>query len=236
MEMFNLREGDRSNRVIGIILLVMLLVYIGPTLLPQVLSNTFPFIEEGTPCSLLRQSKDRTIHQSLIGRAATSPLRLQVTVEPLPPGNNGNLTIRIFLINESIGAIPIIYAPDQVIVNDASNSSGVGIVFEPQVSLETGNLRQNVGVDTFPTEAIRILGPRQRCVHRLDFPVSELDNVIINGGATVRAYYRITAPGNITQSEPDPIYNDQGLAIVNEDSVGILTSDPVRIVGSALAN
>lgn len=240
MAMFRIRRGgDTSNTVFGIILLVMLFVFIGPSLLPTVLSETFPFIDEGVPCGNLQTASNRAQHQSLIGRATTNPLDLDLVVRPIPPNEDGTWVMVITVTNTSIGTVPIIYGMDEAIVNDATNSSGFGVIIEPrnQITLQTGGLRQNIGVQTFPNEAIKLLGPKQRCTIRLEFAVSAIDQLILDGQATARAYYRITGPGFVLQQgaanalgtpNPTPVFTDQGLFIVAD---GFVTSEEVDIIG-----
>jgi hypothetical protein len=222
------RRGDTSNTIIGIIMLVALLVFVGPNVLPSILARTLPFFDEGIPCSNLRVSENRARHQSLIGRQAVDPLVLDVETSALPQQAGENLVITITITNITIGTVPIVFSPDQVIVGDASNSSGVGLIFNPPSNVQTTGFRRAPGSTTFLEEDIRLLGPRQKCVHRVEFPADQLDNVIRSGATQVQAYYRITGAGAITANaqNPNPIYPDQGLAII---SGGIVTSDPLVI-------
>ncbi|MCA9890115.1 MAG: hypothetical protein KC546_17170, partial [Anaerolineae bacterium] len=70
MGLFIRTDGDTSNTVIGIILLVMLLVFVGPTVIPRALSQSLTFFDEAIPCERLRTATDRGRHQSLIGTSA----------------------------------------------------------------------------------------------------------------------------------------------------------------------
>lgn len=224
------RSGDNSNTIIGIILLVLLLVFVGPNVLPGLLADTFYFIDEGVPCSRLRYADNRAEHQSLIGRAAVDPISLRVDSEPVPLDTASSLTIRIIVINNTIGTIPIVYDPNQIIVGD-NGSSGLGLIVTPTTSLSTGVNRQNQNLTSFSEDQIRLLGPRQRCIHRLIFPASQLDQTIRTGSATVQAYYRVNTSGqtqgiNIT-------FPDQGLQIIQG---GIVTSPAEIIPISAQAN
>ena len=224
------RGGDNSNTIIGIILLVLLLVFVGPNVLPGLLADTFPFIDEGVPCSRLRRAENRGQHQSLVGRAAIDPLTLRVEPQAVPFDSASSLTIRIVVINNTIGTIPIVYDPNQVIVGD-DGSSGLGIIVTPATPLSTGVNRQNQNVDSFPEDQIRLLGPRQRCIHRLTFPASQLDQTIRAGGATVQAYYRVSTNGQ--NQGINLIFPDQGLQIIQG---GIVTSPAEIIPISAQAN
>lgn len=208
-------------------MLVALLVFVGPNVLPSIVGRTLPFLDEGIPCRNLRQAENRARHQSLIGRSAVNPIALDVQTRPITQANQ-NLVVTITITNTTIGTIPIVYDPNQVIVGDATNSSGVGLIFNPPNNLQTGGFRRAPGATTFAEEDIRLLGPRQRCVHRIEFEASQLDNNIRSGVAQVQAYYRITGAGTIAPSAqvPNPIYPDQGLATVEG---GLVLSRPTVI-------
>src|SRR5262245_33684649 len=125
------RNSNNPNLLIGITLLLMLAVLIGPNTLPRFLSRAVPGVfDEGVPCDWLRQGIDRANHQSLIGRAADSPLAVEVKASPLPATPDGVLTIKIIVRNDSLGAVPFIYDPNAVIVGD-NGTSGLGIIFTP---------------------------------------------------------------------------------------------------------
>jgi hypothetical protein len=74
---------------------------------------------------------------------------------------------------------------------------------------------------------MRILGPRQRCVHTVEFPAGNvlLDRAITSGLVRVRAYYRNNAAGQVVQLTPvaTPVFGDQGLW------VGYVESEDVPI-------
>lgn len=222
------RSGDSSNTFIGIILLIVLLVFIGPDVLPQLLANTLPFMDEGVPCAWLRSATDRSRHQSIIGRAVEDPLSLKTLVSPLPDtSSTGTWTIRVVIQNRTIGTVPIVFDPNQVILNDDGASSGVGLIFTPSVGLVTTNIRQNTGTNSFPNETIKLLGPRQRCVHRVEIPANQVAN--FPAGIQVRSYYRISNAGAVfsTSAVDSPtIFSDQGLAIING---GLVLSPNVEI-------
>lgn len=244
--MFFRRDGDTSNTVIGIILLVMLLVFVGPNVIPGLLSRTFPFVDEGVPCERLRIAMDRSRHQSLIGRAAVNPLNIRVDPDPLPPIGDPEASwrIRIIITNETIGTVPFVYGPNQIIIGDAANSSGVGLLMsdstnQPVVFEIPGNFRENIGATTFPLSSIRLLGPRQRCVHTEFIPASAIPAALRNG-AQVRAYYRITTNGVVAQA-PAGVgpqrYSEQGLDVIDPGTVGgVIISEPVLVPPSVSAN
>lgn len=221
------REGDSSNTTIGIVLLLMLFVFVGPSVLPSLLARTIPFIDEGIPCTRLRQAEDRANHQSLIGRNTRNPLNLRLVVGDVPLSQDGELLIRLIIENNTIGSVPIVFDERQIIVGDDPASSGFGLIFNPPTGLSTGGFRQTQG-DFIPEASIRILGPRQRCVHRISFPGSVLPLSLLNGTTTVQAYYRINTSGAFAQGAG--IYPDQGLAII---AGGFITSPPVTIPAPA---
>jgi hypothetical protein len=85
--------------------------------------------------------------------------------------------------------------------------------------------------DTFSEQNIRLLGPRQRCIHSIDIPYNQLDPVVLSGAVQARAYYRVGSAGTIfaANAGPTPIYNDQGLDTV---AGGLAQSAQVPLVGS----
>lgn len=219
--MFNRTENP--NAIVGLFLLVLLAVFVGPNMLPRLVSSFIPGADEGVPCSRLRTANDRAFHQSLLGRAATNPIALSVRTTSVPTEPNGTFEVSITVINDSLGTVPIVYDENQVIVGD-NNTSGLGLIFTPQVGLTTGATRQDFG--SFPEDNIRMLGPRQRCVHRVVFPFSQVGTSLTDN-VEVRAFYRINSAGTVNQSAiATPIFNDQGLNIV---SGGYLESPPVTV-------
>ncbi len=224
--MTNIRSILLKNRIVGLILLVALVFISGPNILPRALSSLLPSVfYEGVPCAWLRRADDRANHQSLLGRAAPNPISVRVQVDPLPTDPSALWYVRIIVTNESLGTVPFVYSPNQVIVGD-NDSSGIGLLFTPPNGLVTGGQRANTPV--VPDSAIRLLGPRQRCVHTVEFPAG---NVLIDGniraGLTqVRAYYRNNSRGQVVQPPgiaATPIFNDQGLW------TGYVESNPVVI-------
>jgi hypothetical protein len=224
-------NNDPSNTVIGIILLIMLLVFMGPNVIPELLSRSAPFIDEGAPCARLRTAQNRAAHQSLIGRSAQNPLSLRVEVGALPTTAEQTLRVSIVITNNTIGTVPLVFDEEQVIVGD-DGSSGVGILFEPALALNVGRVRRTGGLTTFPEEWIHLLGPRQRCVTTLEIPGSQLlgNTALQTGNVRVRAYYRVTSAG-VAQGSP-AIFPDQGLAIIPG---GYLESSPIPLPAPAIA-
>jgi hypothetical protein len=227
----NLRDLLLSNRIVGLVLLVLLAVVAGPNTLPRLLSSVLPgVIYEGVPCAWLRAANDRADHQSLLGRAAPNPLQLRVQTTAIPTDPAGSLFIQITVVNESLGTVPIVYSPRTVIVGD-NGTNGLGLIFTPQANLATAGTRTGTGAVT--DGELRLLGPRQRCVHTEEFPAGNVlvNSALASGQTTVRAYYRNNTSGSTVQ-EPGvaatPIFNDQGLwtGYLESDAVSIPLSSP----------
>jgi hypothetical protein len=207
----NYRRSNNTNLLVGIFLLLLLAVLIGPGTLPRLLSSLVPNIDESIPCDWLREGINRAEHQSLIGRAAASPIGLRVKSSSVPNTPDGVLTISIILTNTSIGTVAILYDPAQVRIGDDGVTSGLGVVFNSPSPQSAGAPQ---GAVSYPENEIRLLGPRQSCVHKLEFSINQLPAAnIATGSATVKAYYRNTSPGIVQNSNPQatPIYPDQGL-------------------------
>lgn len=234
------RDGDSSNTIIGIVILVLLTVFVAPDVLPQLISNTIPFLDEGLPCEMVMNAHDRTRHQSLIGRQATNPFTLRAEVLSFPNDGASPLVIRVVLHNRTIGSVPFVFNPNQVVVGDDPNSSGIGLIFNPPIgaAIDANNdgiaNTRAVGLTTFANSDVRVLGPLQRCVHRISIPASQLGQ-IQPGQSQVRAYYRITNSGLAQQVNPNNpiVYVDQGLGVVTG---GFVESPSVLIPVAAYAN
>jgi hypothetical protein len=221
MQLF--RRSENPNAIAAIFLLVLLAVFAGPNTLPRLLSNVLPFADEGAPCEWLRTAEDLAEHQSLIGRAVANPMALTVKVSPLPTTPDGQLVITITVINQSIGTVPILYNKDRVLVGD-NGTSGLGIVFNPPNSKTTGATRQDAA--SYLESDIRLLGPRQRCTHKIAFPANQIDPNLLSGTAGVTAYYRNNNRGQVAPAPgglATPIFSDQGLW------TGFVQSEPVVI-------
>lgn len=213
------RDFGNPNLVVGIFLLVLLAVFAGPNTIPRALSNVLPFAYEGVPCSWLRQGVNRAQHQSLIGRAASNPIALSLKTTGIALASNGapladgQLRISVTIANNSLGTVPILYNPATVAIGD-NGSSGLGLVFTPTSSINVNTGRQDFA--NIPETEIRLLGPRQRCVHTFEISASQYqaDPNLIGGASQVRAYYRNSNRGQVIQTQPGlatPIYFDQGL-------------------------
>ncbi|MCB9451548.1 MAG: hypothetical protein H6672_08915 [Anaerolineaceae bacterium] len=220
------RTTNNSNALVAIFLLLMLAVFAGPDTLPRLLSQVIPAADESVPCNWLRQGTGRATHQSLIGRAANQPIQIAVKTTPVPNGLEGSIFISIIITNRSLGTVPIWVNsnPNQVRFGDDGVTSGLGLVFNNNTQLPAGSAQQ-AGI-TYPESEIRLLGPRQSCVNKVELPLNQLpDPTIINGQASVKAYYRITDPGTSQPSTPGGtvIFPTQGLW------VGIAQSESIPI-------
>lgn len=221
-----MRSRSRPNAVVALFLLILVLLLAGPNLVPRLASSVIPGFDEGVPCEWLPRASDRANHQSLIGRGAVNPISLRVRPGAITRDPAGLLTIGIVVTNTSVGTVPFIYDPNQVIVGD-DGTSGLGLIFNPANSLTTGGTRPG-NPATYPEDNIRLLAPRQSCVHRAEFPNGNIliDPAVSTGTASVRAYYRATTPGQTIQppgAVATPIYRDQGVW------VGYVESDAVTL-------
>ncbi len=209
-----MRGGNRS--IVAILFLVVLVsVALGPNTLPRLLSQAIPGFDQGVPCAWLRLGDDRAFHQSLLGRAAESPLSVSVRASTIPTKPDGFLIITVTLTNNSLGTVPIIFNPQQVIVGD-NGSSGMGLIFSPANSLDLGFTRP-ADPASFPESNIHVLQPRQSCIYEADFPAGNvlIDPAASGGNAQVTAYYRSNGPGQVypnPATPATPIYYDQGLS------------------------
>jgi len=205
-----LRRPTGTNALVGIFLLVLLAVFAGPGMLPRIISSVIPSADESIPCEWLRSGEDRAEHQSLIGRSVVNPISLRVRSSALPRTVDDRLVINIVVTNDSIGTVAIYYNPTQVRLGDDGVTSGLGVVFNSTSAIPPG---QGQGL-SYPEADIRLLGPRQSCVHRIEFAANQYpDPSIGTGNATVKAYYRNTTGGTSApvSNLATPIYADQGL-------------------------
>lgn len=223
---------DNPNTLAGIFLLILLAVFAGPTVLPQLIRNTFSFVDaaEGPPCSTLRNGENRATHQSLLGREISQriqpPISLSVRTGTVPPDPNAEFVITVVVINETIGTVPILVTPDQLILNPNNGLNGIGVVFNnPTVIVPNGTEQ----VTSYTEERIRLLGPRQLCVHRVSVPLNQVPNfsALIAENANIKAFYRNSTRGSaIPQPGQTPIFNDQGLW------VGVVESQPQTVAAT----
>jgi len=217
------RDDDNPNAFIGIILLIVLGVFVGPNLLPEFVSDLSPYFYSGIPCARLPQAEDLAAHQSVIGRSVEDPLTIEVNATDI--GDDGSLVVRFTVTNSSLGTVPIYYDGEDVAVLTADdNTNGFGIVINPAPNSGLQN-RQTGNLGSYPEVDIKMLGPRQRCDHSVQITASP--QMVTNGG-TVLAYYRMNTAG--TQQPQDTgtrnIFPDQGLNIL---STGVVFSELVEI-------
>lgn len=216
MGLFNRTENP--NAVAAVFMLVLLAVFAGPNVLPRLISS-IPFVDEGVACQNLRLGDERDLHQSLIGRAAAtrleSPINLSISSNVITADPNGQLIVEIVVSNQTLGTLPILIERDDVLVNQGNGQSGLGVSFDGIISgANTGN----------PGASVRLLGPRQVCVHRVAFAANQLGPAFSTGSGQITAYYRNNSPGAVTQSGlRAPVYTDLGLWI------GLTQSDPFTV-------
>jgi len=207
-------NDDNPNAFIGIILLIVLGVFVGPNLLPEFLSDLSPLIFAGIPCDRLPEAEDLAAHQSVIGRSVQDPLVLEVDASTI--GDDGLLIVRLTVTNASLGTIAIYYNEDDIATND-NGSNGFGIVISPLPI--SGQVNRQIGNQTsYAEENIRMLGPRQKCVH--SFSLIASPQMISNGG-TIQGFYRMNTDGQNQQQSigTRTIFPDQGLGILSTGSV-----------------
>lgn len=225
--MQQLRDRFGTNSLIGILLLVMLFSFAGDETF-RLVARQIPGADEATPCRWLPSPPDLANNQSLIGRAAIQsrdPIQLRVRSNALPNTPEAIFVIRIEVINNSLGTVPFIYDPNTVIVGD-NNTSGLGIIFNPPANILTPGINTRTDTQTYPESRVRILGPQQRCIHKMEFSFNEIPGTLRTPGATVEAYYRGNNIGIVPPAVPTPIYPDQGLW------TGVVRSAPYAIPAS----
>ena len=159
--------------------------------------------------------------------ASADAIGLEVRISGVPSGSNGSLDLEIVVINRSLGTIPFLYNASQINIGD-DGTSGLGVIFDPGNLMARSSGRSDT--QTYSEQDIRLLGPRQRCIHNMSIPAGQLDPNIAAGNAGVRAFYRINGAGAVPVpvAGPTPIYPDQGLAVITGGFVQSLTT-PIQI-------
>ncbi|MCA0453214.1 MAG: hypothetical protein LCI00_04490 [Chloroflexi bacterium] len=216
------RRSGNPNALVGIFLLVLLAIFAGPGMLPNLLPNIIPGADESIMCAWLRTGTERAQHQSLIGRTATNPISLRVRTSALPSAPGQTLQVNIVITNNSLGTVAIYYNPAQVRYGDDGVSSGLGLIPNSNSAIPRG---QNTG-GSIPESDIRLLGPRQSCIHHTAWTFEQIGSLGLNQGInTFKAYYRSTSAGvaQVTTGTTQAIYSDQGLW------VGVTESEAVPI-------
>jgi len=217
------RNDDNPNAFIGIILLIVLGVFVGPNLLPEFVSDLSPYLYAGIPCGRLPEAEDLAAHQSVIGRSVEDPLSLEISATNI--ADDGGFIVRLTITNSSLGTIPIYYDEENVAVVTADdNVNGFGIIVNPAPNAGLRS-RQIGNLGSYPEADIRMLGPRQRCDHSIELVASP---ALISGGGSIVGYYRMNTAG---QQQPQStgtrtIYPDQGLNIL---VTGVVFSEVVEI-------
>ena len=220
-------DGANPNPFIGLILLIVLVIFVMPDRLPQFLSDLSPYLFSGIPCARLPAALDLAAHQSVIGRVVRDPFRLELS--PTAISDDGGLRLRMTVINASLGTVPIVFQEDNIAVVDADDETdGFGIIIEPPPA-EGSRERADPNPETYDEGDVRLLGPRQRCVHSLELTASQ---AMIDAGGSAVAYYRMSVAGaQQPQSEATrAIYPDQGLDIMSET---VVISDQVEIAAAS---
>ncbi len=189
-----LSRGNSQNTLVGLFLLLMLAVFAAPNLLPRLIAQVVPIFDEALPCEWLRQSDDRGSHQSWIGNAASAleaPFSIGVTSSTFPTTSGETLLVRVIVINNTIGTVPIV-VPAQIPDLNAGQP-GVGAAFNYTGAIPPANPQGAI-----PADQLRLLGPRQRCIQRIEYRFEDLAALGINPTSTVKGYYRNASGGQIT--------------------------------------
>ena len=216
------RRAGNPNALVGIFLLVLLAIFAGPGMLPNLLPSLIPGADESIMCSWLRTGTERAQHQSLIGREAVNPLSLKVRTSALPTQQGQTLNVSIVITNNSLGTVAIYFNPAQLRYGDDGNTNGLGLIPNSNSPVPRG---QNQG-GSIPESDIRLLGPRQSCIHHTAWTFQQIATLGLTQGInTFKAYYRNTSPGvtQVTTGNSQVVYTDQGLW------VGVIESEPVTI-------
>ena len=136
-----------------------------------------------------------------------------------------DFVITITVVNNTVGIVPFIIPDgDTVVVGTTTGENGLGVIFNGEQPITA-----STQVGSYPEEQIHLLGPRQRCVHRVTFTVGQLVLIdqSIGAGGQIRAFYRNSSVGIIPAGNPQQVYADQGLW------VGIIESEAFQIPFSA---
>lgn len=220
-------DGANPNPFIGLILLIVLVIFVMPDRLPQFLSDLSPYLFSGIPCARLPAARELAAHQSVIGRVAEDPLRLELSSPAI--AGDGGLQLRMTVINASLGTTPIVFQEDNIAVVDADDGTdGFGIIIEPAPAAGLRE-RSDPNPETYDEGDVRLLGPRQRCVHSLELTAAQ---AMIDAGGTALAYYRMSVAGaqQPQSAAARAIYPDQGLDILSES---VVFSDQIEIAAAS---
>lgn len=101
----------------------------------------------------------------------------------MSPNQSGQtLRLTVIVTNNSIGTVPIYYSPDQVRIGDDGISSGLALCCTGAGALPAGS----GGTGIHPEEDIRLLGPRQSCVHTAEWAFEQITALGLTAGQTHR--------------------------------------------------
>lgn len=226
MRLLRRTDSNNPNTLVGLFLLMILAVFAGPNALPRLLNDAVPgLFDQIVACSRLRMADDRSRHQSLIARtvsAQEAPISIQVDPDDIPSANTPDaaLVVRIIVVNETIGTVPLIF-PGQIPIVFNPAVSGLGLVFN-----STGTIPQpspQPGLPA-PDSNVRLLGPRQRCVERVVIPASAFAQAGVVANGRVKAYYYNISSGQA--SGGGNIFPDAGLWVgaVESNTVDLVTA------------
>ena len=220
-----LNRAENPNALAGIALLILLAVFAGPTVFPEVIKNTFSFIDatEGPPCYTLRDGSDRSNHQSLIGRAVSTEIEspLELTVRTSAAAEGAKVTIVV--TNQTLGTVPILVIEDRIITDPNLPENGFGIVISSTAPVP--NVGENI--NSYPESRIKLMGPRQVCVHEATLGSNQLPPQFVTADATIKAFYRNSVRGTAIANGTNPvIYADQGLW------TGVVESPVINVTAS----
>jgi hypothetical protein len=230
MNIFN--RSDDPNTLVGIILLIFLAVIAGPKVFPELMAS-LPALEEGVACQSLRTGENRAEHQSLLSRTINSrpesPISLEVRAGTIPLTSTANFEVTILVTNNTIAPVPLLLIPDEVMTNPTDTRAGFGIIFN---SGDTILPATEAAPGGYPEDRIRLLGPRQVCLYRVQIPRSNMPDpsTFVVTGAAMRAFYRNADKGIIPVLTANQPYADQGLWI------GVVESQPLPLNTSAATN
>jgi len=220
-------DRNNPNAFIGIILLVVLVVFVLPDRLPGSIADLSPQLFAGIPCARLPAARDLAAHQSILGRQAQDPLQLKLTAGAI--NDEGGLVMRLTVANRSLGTAPIVFQEGNFVVAEADDDTdGFGLIIQPAPDAGLRE-RANPNPATYDENDIRLLGPRQACVHTLELVAAA---AMISDGGSASAWYRMRAAGEQQpQSEGvREVFPDQGLDIFTE---GVVFSEEIKIAPRA---
>ena len=216
-------DRDNPNTFIGVILLVVLGVFVLPDRVPQFIADLSPYLFAGVPCERLPAASNLAAHQSVLGRSAVDPLKLELSASGI--GDENELVIRLSVTNGSLGTVPVVFQADNIVVAAADDATdGFGLVIDPPPA--TGiHERSEPNPASYDEGDIRLLGPRQTCVHAFELEASA---AMITDGGSARARYRMSVAGEQQEQGEGTgqIYADQGLDILAD---GVVYSEEIEI-------